>query len=133
MHKVSKTIHFNYGHRLLGGHDKCSRLHGHSACVSIEMKASQLDRHGMVVNFFEIRETIGAWIERHFDHRMILSRKDPLAKVLRDAGEPVVTVDGNPTAEMLAERIFREARRMKLPVSKVTFWENADSFAVYEA
>lgn len=133
MFKVSKTIYFNYGHRLLGGHDKCSRLHGHSARVSIEMTARKLDRHGMVVNFFDIRKTIGAWIERHLDHKMILSRKDPIVKILRKAGEPVVTVNENPTAEMLAKWIFREARRMKLPVSKVTLWENPDSHAVYEA
>ena len=103
MFKVSKTIYFNYGHRLLGGHDKCSRLHGHSARVEIEMTASPLDRCGMVMNFFDIRKTIGVWIDQHLDHRTILSRKDPLVKVLREAGESVVKVDGNPTAEALAK------------------------------
>ena len=53
-------------------------------------------------------------------------------KVLRKAGEPVLVVKENPTAEMISKWIFCEARRMKLPVSKVTLWENQDSFAVYE-
>lgn len=132
MYKVSKAIYFNYGHRLLGSHDKCSHLHGHSARVVIEMAASRLDRQGMVVNFFDIRRTIGAWIDTHLDHKMILCKKDPLVKVLQKAGEPVLVVRENPTAEMIAAWIFREARRMKLPVSKVTLWENQDSFAVYE-
>ena len=131
MFKVAKMIYFNYGHRLLGGHDKCSHLHGHSARVEIEMATPKLNAKGMVVDFFDIKRTIGEWIERHLDHKMILWTKDPLAKLLKKAGEPVVLVEENPTAEMLARWIFREARLMKLPVSKVTLWENQDSCAVY--
>ncbi len=160
MFKVSRMIYFNYGHRLLGNHDKphsrskdlkvngtsagnlqfeedrcqhkCSHLHGHSARVEIEMASPKLNSKGMVVDFFDIKRTIGEWIDRHLDHKMILWSKDPLAKLLKKAGEPVVLVKENPTAEMLARWIFREARRMKLPVSKVTLWENQDSCAVYE-
>ena len=131
MYQVAKMIYFNYGHRLLGGHDKCSHLHGHSARVEIEMAKPKLNPKGMVVDFFDIKRTIGEWIERYLDHKMILWTKDPLAKLLKKAGEPVVLVNENPTAEMLARRIFQEARRMKLPVSKVTLWENQDSCAVY--
>jgi 6-pyruvoyltetrahydropterin/6-carboxytetrahydropterin synthase len=161
MYKVAKMIYFNYGHRLLGGHDKphspskdlkvngtsaghlqleedrcqhkCSHLHGHSARVEIEMASPRLNPEGMVVDFFDIKRTIGEWIDQNLDHKMILWKKDPLAKLLKKAGEPVVLVDENPTAEMLARRIFQEARCMKLPVSKVTLWENQDSCAVYEA
>ncbi len=131
MFKVAKMIYFNYGHRLLGGHDKCSHLHGHSARVEIEMSRAKLDRQGMVVDFYDIKRTIGDWIDRSLDHKMILWSKDPLAKLLKKAGEPVVLVNENPTAEMLARWIFTEARRVKLPVSKVTLWENQDSCAVY--
>lgn len=161
MFKVAKMIYFNYGHRLLGGHDKsralsknlkvngacagnlqfkedrcqhkCSHLHGHSARVEIEMARPKLNAKGMVVDFFDIKRTIGDWIDRHLDHKMILWSKDPLAKILKRAGEPVVLVEENPTAEMLARWIFREGRRMKLPVSKITLWENQDSCAVFEA
>lgn len=132
MFKVAKMIYFNYGHRLLGGHDRCSHLHGHSARVEIEMSRSKLNKKGMVVDFFDIKKTIGEWIDRNLDHKMILWSKDPLAKLLKKAGEPVVLVEENPTAEMLARKIFLEARRMKLPVSKVTLWENQDSFAVFQ-
>ena len=160
MFKVAKMIYFNYGHRLLGdddkphspskdlkvngasagnlqskenrGQHKCSHLHGHSARVEIEMATSKLNPKAMVVDFFDIKRTIGEWIDEQLDHKMILWSKDPLAKLLKQAGEPVVLVGENPTAEMLARWIFREARRMKLPVSKVTLWENQDSCAVYQ-
>jgi 6-pyruvoyltetrahydropterin/6-carboxytetrahydropterin synthase len=101
--------------------------------VEIEMAAPKLNRQGMVVDFFDIKRTIGEWIDRNLDHKMILWTKDPLAKLLRKAGEPVVLVGENPTAEMLARWIFRQARVMKLPVSKVTLWENQDSCASYKA
>jgi len=131
MFKVAREFRFNYGHRLWGAKTKCARLHGHSARVLIEMKGKKLDQKGMVVDFFDIKNTIGKWIDSNLDHRLILNAKDPLVKILRKAGEPVVIVNGNPTAEMLAQWIFREARRMKLPVSSVTFWENDGSSAVF--
>lgn len=131
MFKVAKEFRFNYAHRLLGSATKCARLHGHSARVLIEMAGKSLDRKGMVIDFFEIQNTIGKWIDARLDHRMILNRKDPLVNTLRKAGEPVVAMNGNPTAELLAQWIFREARRMKLPVSRVTFWENDGSSAAY--
>jgi len=130
--KVAKKLYFNYGHRLLGGHDKCSHLHGHSAQVLIEMSVQKLNGCGMVIDFFDIKKTIGDWIAKTLDHKLILSAKDPLVKVLRKAGEPVVTIPANPTAEALAEWIFHEAKRMKLPVTKVSLWENQDSVAVYQ-
>ena len=142
MFQVSKTIYFNYGHRLLGegpaaketsdGRHKCSHLHGHSARVEIQMSVAKLNAQGMVVDFFDIKNTIGAWIENSLDHKMILWKKDPLAEILLKAGEPVVLVDENPSAEMLARWIFRETRNMKLPVSRVTLWENQDSCASYQ-
>lgn len=132
MFKVAKEFRFNYAHRLWGATTKCARLHGHSARVLIEMAGKTLDKKGMVVDFFNIKNTIGEWIDANLDHRMILNKKDPLAKTLRTAGEPVVTMEGNPTAELLAKRIFREAKRMKLPVSRVTFWENDGSAAIYQ-
>jgi 6-pyruvoyltetrahydropterin/6-carboxytetrahydropterin synthase len=100
--------------------------------VEIEMASPRLNPKGMVVDFFDIKRTIGEWIDCYLDHKMILWSKDPLAKLLKKAGEPVVLVEENPTAELLARWIFREALRMKLPVSKVTLWENQDSCAVYQ-
>jgi len=161
MFKVAKTLYFNYGHRLLGGHDKsrspsknskirgtgagnlfaeenggqhkCSHLHGHSAKVRIVMQTPKLNRRGMVVDFYDIKRTIGDWIDRTLDHKMILNSMDPLAPILKKAGEPVILFKGNPTAEAIAEWIFREARRMKLPVVEVALWESGDSMAVYSA
>ena len=131
MFSVIHEIHFSYGHRLLHYKGKCARLHGHNARVQVEVSAKKLDRLGMVVDFYKIRECIGQWINQHLDHQMILSRKDPVAKLLQKQREPVVLIDANPTAEVLAKMIFDYARKKRLPVSKVTFWETPKSSAVY--
>ncbi len=128
---VGRDLHFSYGHRLLGHPGKCARLHGHNARVQIELSSGALNKLGMVMDFYEIRETLGAWIDKTFDHQMILSEKDPAAAALKKAGEPVVETAENPTAEVLARLIYEEARRLRLPVERVTLWETEDSFAAY--
>lgn len=129
---VGREIHFSYGHRLLGHKGKCVRLHGHNGRVSIEIAAKKLDRLGMVMDFYEIQKSIGEWIDKTLDHRMILSEKDPLVPLLQKAGESVVLMKENPTAEALARWIFEEARQMKLPVASVTVWETENSYASYK-
>lgn len=132
MFTVGREIHFSYGHRLRDYVGKCAHLHGHNGRILIELSNKELNHQGMVMDFFEIKSTLGAWINEHLDHRMILSRKDPLAEILKQNGEPVALMDENPTAEAIARWIFRAAREMNLPVYRVTLWETENSFAVYE-
>lgn len=131
MYRIIREIHFSYGHRLLNYEGKCARLHGHNARLLIELSSEKLNPQGMVMDFYQIRETVGAWIDQTLDHQMILSEKDPLVRVLQEAGEPVVLMKESPTAEALARWIFTEVRKMRLPIYKVTLWETETSSAVY--
>lgn len=131
MYTAGREIHFSYGHRLLNYKGKCARLHGHNGRVAVELSSTQLDSLGMVMDFYKIRETIGKWIDETLDHKMVLAESDPLVPVLKKAGEPVVLMKENPTAEALAQWIFEEARKKGLPVSRVTLWETENSFASY--
>lgn len=131
MFSVIREIHFSYGHRLLNYQGKCANLHGHNGKIQIELSKEKLDALGMVVDFYEIRKQIGAWIDQNLDHRMILCEKDPLAGILKKAGDPVVTIPENPTAETLAKWIFTQSKKMGFPVSKVTLWETESCCAGY--
>ncbi|MCM8776283.1 MAG: 6-carboxytetrahydropterin synthase, partial [Candidatus Omnitrophica bacterium] len=122
MYRISREFHFNYGHRLVNHQGKCAGLHGHNARVQIEISSEKLNPQDMVMDFDKIRETIGAWIEEVLDHKMILCEKDPLVPMLQQAGEKMVLIKENPTAEILARWIYQEARKMRLPVSKITLW-----------
>ncbi len=132
MYQVIREIHFSYGHRLVGHAGKCRHVHGHNGRVQIEVASEKLDKLGMVIDFSEISRTIGKWIDENLDHVLILWEKDLLVPILKEKKEKFLTVPENPTAEFLARWIFEEARKMKLSVSKVTFWETNDSCASYQ-
>ena len=131
MFRVSRTIHFCYGHRLLNYAGKCRHLHGHNGRVEIELSAARLDRRGIVRDFEEIKRTIQRWIDTMLDHTMLLRKDDPVAKPLSRRGERILLLPINPTAEMIAKLIFEEAKRLRFPVTSVRMWETDDSFATY--
>ena len=131
MYRVIREINFSYGHRLINYEGKCAHLHGHNAKVQIELSSDKLTHQGMVMDFFEIKQKLGEWINQEIDHKLLLSEDDALVEMLRKAGEPVITMKDNPTAEAIAKMIFEQARHLRLPVSRVTLWETPNSAAVY--
>ena len=132
-HCVTKIIHFCYGYRLLGHRGKCRHLHGHNGVLEVTLRRVRLDRMGMVMDFERIKSSVADWVKATLDHKMLLSSRDPLARALRGLGEPVVTLQGNPTAENIARLVYARARARKLPVLRVRLWESRDSAAEYPA
>lgn len=130
---VTRLIHFCYGHRLMEYKGKCRHPHGHNGKIEITLRAKKLDRLGMVMDFEEIKERVQRWVDAELDHKMLLNEADPLVKMLRDLGEPVVTLPCNPTAEAIARLVYEHAKRQKLPVVSVRLWETVNSFAEYSS
>ena len=131
MYRLLKEINFCYGHRLLDYEGRCAHPHGHNGRIQIELGAQGLDKRGMVYDFGDVKELIQEWVDRALDHRRILKKGDPLVRALRDLKEPVYEMDANPTAESLAELIWRYAKSKGLPVTNVTFWETPSSNASF--
>jgi 6-pyruvoyltetrahydropterin/6-carboxytetrahydropterin synthase len=131
VYSVTKRIRFCYGHRLLDHAGKCRHLHGHNATVDITFSREQLDEHGMVFDFADIKKAVKGWLDEEIDHTLLLSRRDPLVRLLQSAGERVTVVDWDPTAENIARMIFEYASENGYPVSEVTVWETDTAFARY--
>ena len=131
MFRVTREIHFCYGHRLLNYDGKCRHLHGHNGKAVVVLETSALDNLGMVVDFTQIKEKVGTWIDVTLDHKMILHRDDPALPGLRKLDEPVVVIDENPTAEAIARLIFERVKGEGFPVVEVTLWETINSCATY--
>ena len=129
MYCVTKRLDFCYGHRLLNHEGVCRHLHGHNAMVEIDITAETLDARDMVVDFTDLKRAVKAWIDRELDHKMILRQDDPMVEVLRAQGEPVYTIESNPTAERLARLIFETASGLGFNVSAVRLWETPGSCA----
>jgi 6-pyruvoyltetrahydropterin/6-carboxytetrahydropterin synthase len=133
VYSVTKRLDFCYGHRLINHQGVCRHLHGHNAMVEIDVTAASLDARDMVVDFADIKNALKTWIDRELDHKMILRHDDPLVDILRAQGEPVYTMDANPTAEQLARLIYEMADEQGFNVLAVRFWETPGSCASYTA
>ena len=131
MFRVTREIHFCYGHRLLNYEGKCRYLHGHNGKAVITLESDTLDPRGMVFDFGEIKRSLSAWIDEHLDHRMVLHRDDPAIPLMKQLNEPIFLMDRNPTAENIARLIFERARQLSLPVVEVRLWETPNCFATY--
>jgi 6-pyruvoyltetrahydropterin/6-carboxytetrahydropterin synthase len=131
MFRVTRELHFCYGHRLLNYDGKCRHLHGHNGRAVITLEAASLDALGMVVDFTRLKRTIGAWIDETLDHKMLLHKDDPALPFLRQQDEPVFVMDANPTAENIARLIFEVGAKLGLPVVEVRLWETESCYATY--
>ncbi len=74
MYRVSKSVSFCYGHRLLNYQGKCQNLHGHNARAVITLESSELDERGMVMDFSEVKQLVWALLDREIDHTLLLHR-----------------------------------------------------------
>ncbi len=131
MHRITKVIHFSYGHRLLNYKGKCRFLHGHNGKVEITLRSEILDERGMLMDFTDLKTKVKSWIDNNLDHRMILRKDDPAVPHLQELGEPLFLMDENPTAENIAKLIFNYIKKLGLPVEEVRLWETESSFATY--
>jgi 6-pyruvoyltetrahydropterin/6-carboxytetrahydropterin synthase len=131
VYRVTREIHFCYGHRLLDYDGKCRHLHGHNGRAVITLQAEEVDGVGMVVDFARIKEVVSTWIDATLDHKMLLHKDDPVLAYLRQQGEPIFAMDVNPTAENIARLIFDFTAAQGFPVVEVRLWETEHCFASY--
>lgn len=129
--KVTKQIEFCYGHRLLNYDGMCKHLHGHNGLLEIVVSTESLDSRGMVIDFGDIKDVVKGWVDTNIDHRMILSKDDPILNLLQDLNESVYVMDENPTAENIAKHIHEEAQKAGLNILETRLWETPSSYASY--
>ena len=87
----------------------------------------------MVIDFGDIRDVVKGWVDANMDHRMILSKDDPILNMLLDLNEPVFVMDENPTAENIARHIHEEAQNAGLNILETRLWETPSSYASYSS
>ena len=131
MYRVTETVEFCYGHRLLRYKGKCAHLHGHNGRVDIELASVSLNEQSMVADFSDVNRVVKEWIDQNLDHRMLLHRDDPLVAVLKKHDELLFLMDSDPTAEAIARVICEYALSQGLEVSEVRLWETPGSVASY--
>jgi 6-pyruvoyltetrahydropterin/6-carboxytetrahydropterin synthase len=104
----TRLLSFDAAHRILGHEGQCANLHGHRYLVEVEAIGAG-DDLGRIVDFSVLKDRVGGWLDRHWDHTTILSSEDleyvaalsPLPKT-----KPIYLVAWNPTAENMARFIL---------------------------
>jgi len=120
-YRITRSHEIDAGHRVCGHRGKCKHLHGHRYRVQFVCEAEQLDQLGMVIDFAVIKERLCHWLDRAWDHRLLLWCHDPLIETLRDADpDGVVSVPFNPTAENMAQHLVEAVGPKALDGSGVT-------------
>lgn len=117
MYEIAVKKSFSAAHRLIGYGGQCENLHGHNWVAQVSFTAEKLDEQGMVIDFARVSKELGR-ITGMLDHKLINDVK-PFDSV-------------NPTAEKIAEWIFRElAKSLNMPPSRVTVSETDNASAAY--
>ena len=120
------TLHtefkFDAAHLIEGYDGKCGRMHGHSYKVHISAESAKLnpskylDTPDMVCDFRELKWAAKDSEKGGFDHGVLNE-----------------LIDMNPTAERIAEFIYKETTQ-RIPEGielKVTVWETENSWVEY--
>lgn len=138
MYKIERKFTLPIGHRLSKHEGRCFSLHGHNFTILVGVKSEFLNENDMVIDFSELNRITKEFLDI-FDHATMLNRlKDTdLAEKLKEIGTRVLLVDYDPTAEKLAELIYKDVEsslEQLYPLVKmdyVTVYENEKSKATY--
>lgn len=129
--KAVRKIQFCSGHRVLNHESKCANAHGHNYVAWFYAEAASLDGVGRVIDFSVLKEKIGDWIDKFWDHTFIIYEKDfELIQISHhlQKNKDVFISKFNPTAENMADYLLNVVCPMVLNgsgviVTKVELYE----------
>lgn len=146
---ISRFFEWDAAHRVLGHGGKCRHLHGHRYKAEVMVKPAEVPDHldslNMVIDFSVIKEQVGKWIDKNWDHNILLHKDDPLMKIFHGVGchtglktdvfgdaDPYVFLNGNPTAEIIAKELLGQVELLlptTIDVVMVRVWETPNCHA----
>jgi 6-pyruvoyltetrahydropterin/6-carboxytetrahydropterin synthase len=135
---VEKSFEFDAAHRLVDHPGKCSNIHGHRYKVVVRCRrvGGGLDTSGMVVDFGVLSEIVGGFLDRCWDHALLLSRLDIcVGWGVMKFGDRTYVFEGNPTAENMAIDLWNSVvdvlRLRGVELVEVRVNETPTSVAIY--
>ena len=145
--RVTKSVEFDYGHRIYTHPGKCKNVHGHHGKLQVTIEGPLNEASGMVADFKDLKECLAPLVDR-WDHKLLIALRDEefwrragywpslaeaaLVVSVRGIGD-VYICDGVPTAEYLARAayVYLDFALKGVSVVSVKFWETPTSSAEY--
>lgn len=129
-------LEFDAAKRLLDFEGKCNFLHGYRYVMEVTISAKKLDKAGLVVDFYKVKEVLDVWVQENWDHNVVLDKRDKnlgqaIAKI---TGQKIYYMSKNPSAENMAEHLIKEIfpkLMKKFPgviCSKIRLYDNPNAW-----
>ena len=102
----------------------CHLLHGYSLAFTFTFGCSELDDRNWVVDFGGLKP-LKAWLEDHFDHKVVITKDDPeidAFKDLEEKGLAELTILDGVGVEKFAEHAWVQADKMVREMSDDRCW-----------
>lgn len=120
----------------MGHEDKCAHIHGHNYVAHLHATADELDEVGRIIDFNVLKERLGGWIERNWDHGFVCHRDDRAARAALASipDQKLFLLDANPTVENMAAHLLRVVGPEQLAgtgvrLTRVVLWETENCCA----
>jgi 6-pyruvoyltetrahydropterin/6-carboxytetrahydropterin synthase len=104
--RLTKTFRFEMAHALPGHDGACKNIHGHSYVLDVRLAGKPLfapgnPKHGMVMDFSDLKVIVKKEILDVFDHALVLPEDHTYQVKNDDPHLNIVLVNYQPTCEML--------------------------------
>jgi 6-pyruvoyltetrahydropterin/6-carboxytetrahydropterin synthase len=120
--RVTKQFNFESAHALWNYDGKCKNIHGHSYKLFVTVFGTPIDdpenvKHGMVIDFGDLKDIVKTNIIDVFDHAVILNKIAPYQAFIKvpQMFERFITTDYQPTCENM---VFHFAKIINLHLPK---------------
>ncbi|MDR1309237.1 MAG: 6-carboxytetrahydropterin synthase QueD, partial [Deltaproteobacteria bacterium] len=123
MYELKVTSHFAAAHKLREFQGRCENLHGHNWFVEAVVRASELDRIGLAMDFGVIKKNLALVLDE-LDHKYLNEKEEFRIR--------------NPSSENIARFIFdrlassiSQASGGRARLYSVSAWESENASAKY--
>jgi 6-pyruvoyltetrahydropterin/6-carboxytetrahydropterin synthase len=131
-HRLRIRRRFEAAHRVATSDSDCRHLHGHSFEVYYTFASDRLEG-GMVIDSNLVKGVVDGHIAE-LDHALLVDRQhsSEFAQHAEALAFKYVLFDGVPTAEYLAEYLFRKAKNLLPTLVRVEVRETENLVGIYE-
>ena len=109
---ITRRLEIDAGHRLMKHESKCRNLHGHRYRFDITVSAPELDEVGRVIDFGKVKELVGGWLDRNWDHGMLLQEGDPFIEFVSQAEMKLYVMKTPPSIEHMVQVVMGKASEL---------------------
>jgi 6-pyruvoyltetrahydropterin/6-carboxytetrahydropterin synthase len=141
--RLSRIFRFETAHALLGYDGACRHIHGHSyklvvTIIGQPLKEPENPKHGMVMDFGDLKKLAQEQVIEPFDHALLLNRDAPsgLVEQLQLNNEKLVLLPYQPTCENMLLDIKDKLRNLlpaNINLHSLLLSETENSFAEWYA